>query len=270
MKGFFSSYTSKIILFNVLAFFLFIIASMFIEENILFNNLALTPIDFISGTNWWTLLTSMFMHAGFAHLFVNMFSLFFIGRFVEKLIGKRRFFVFYLVSGILAGLFFASVSAFWGYGFLERIFGSPNISGVGASGAIFGLVGLIAVLTPKNKVYLIMGPIFAIILEMLIDPFVSSSVQTLISVLVMIYIFMSVFAMLPFSRFSRFALPVEMPFWLLPIVAIVPLIIIGLFIELPIGNMAHLGGLLVGLVYGIYLRVKYPKKTKFISNYFSK
>ena len=47
-----------------------------------------------------------------------------------------------------------------------------------------------------------------------------------------------------------------MPFWFLPIVAIVPLVIIGLFIELPIGNTAHLGGLIAGFAYGYYLKQK--------------
>jgi membrane associated rhomboid family serine protease len=39
-------------------------------------------------------------------------------------------------------------------------------------------------------------------------------------------------------------------------------------LELPIGNTAHLGGLLLGVAYGIYLKVKYPRKTQMISRYF--
>jgi membrane associated rhomboid family serine protease len=70
---------------------------------------------------------------------------------------------------------------------------------------------------------------------------------------------------------SKFALPIEMPLWLLPIVAIVPLILIELIpgIDLPIGNMAHLGGFLFGAAYGLYLRIKYKKKTALIAEYFS-
>ena len=56
----------------------------------------------------------------------------------------------------------------------------------------------------------------------------------------------------------------------LPIVAIVPLIIVGLFVSLPIGNTAHLGGLIAGLGYGFYLRKKYPRKTRMISQQFSR
>ena len=60
-----------------------------------------------------------------------------------------------------------------------------------------------------------------------------------------------------------------MPFWLIPFVAIVPLVIIGLFVRLPIGNTAHFGGLMVGIFYGIYLRKKYKRKTKILSRYFT-
>ena len=66
-------------------------------------------------------------------------------------------------------------------------------------------------------------------------------------------------------RTRKIAVPVGMPFWLLPIIAIVPLVIIGLFVQLPIGNTAHLGGLLAGLIYGLYLRMKYKKKVEVLN-----
>jgi len=70
---------------------------------------------------------------------------------------------------------------------------------------------------------------------------------------------------------QKIALPVAMRFWALPIVAIVPLVIIGLIpgVDLPIGNMAHLGGFIAGAVYGIYLRLRYKRKTRIISEYYS-
>ena len=63
--------------------------------------------------------------------------------------------------------------------------------------------------------------------------------------------------------------PLAMPFWILPIVAIVPLVVIGLFVNLPIGNTAHFGGLIAGIVYGKYLKNKYKNKTEIISKKFS-
>jgi membrane associated rhomboid family serine protease len=168
-------------------------------------------------------------------------------------------------------LFFAFFSFFFGNTDLGgKLFGNPLIIGVGASGAIFGLVGLVAVLTPKNKVYLIAGPLIAIIIDATAGNFVSENIAGIISVLTTIYIFISIFFIFSFNpKKRRWALPIEMPFWLLPIVAITPLVIISLFVELPIGNSAHLGGLIAGLAYGLYLKIKYPKKTAFISRVFS-
>ena len=71
------------------------------------------------------------------------------------------------------------------------------------------------------------------------------------------------------SKLRKFAVPVELRMWVLPIVAIVPLVIIGFFVSLPIGNSAHIGGLVVGLIYGFYLRKKFPNKVHQISSHFS-
>lgn len=250
------SITAWLIIINV---FLFII-SLFLGNYL--NYLVLQPRLLFQNYYIWTLVTSMFLHAGFAHLFFNMFSLYFIGNFIEKIVGRKRFLYFYLASGIIAGLFFAILAYFFGFGLLERVFGSPSITAVGASGAIFGLLGILAVLTPRKKVYLIAGPLVAIIIQVLVESFItSSSVLTLVNLIVSVYFVFSIFAIFSFSRkFLRFALPLELEFWLLPFVAIIPLVIIGLFIPLPIGNTAHLGGLIAGLVYGIYLRKKYTKK----------
>ena len=263
--------TTWIIIINII-FFLFTLFAGALNENCtgICKYIVLQPETLFKNYYIWTLVTSMFMHAGFAHLFFNMFSLFFIGDFVERIIGRKRFFWFYLVSGILAGLFFSVLSYSFGYGIGEKIFGSPTIIAVGASGAIFGLLGLLAVLTPRNRVYLIAGPLIAIIIQAIISNFVKiSSVLALVNVLVSIYFLIAIFSFFSFNqRMMKFAIPLELEFWLLPIIAIIPLVIIGLFIQLPIGNMAHLGGLIAGLIFGFYLRRKYPKKVKILNKYF--
>ena len=234
------------------------------------NYFVLTPASVFQGQYLWSFLTSMFMHANFSHIIFNMISLFYLGRFAEKLVGRKRFFWFYIIAGLFAGLVFASLAYFFGYGFWESIFGNPAVAGVGASGAIFGLAGLLTMLVPKSKVYLIAGPLVAIVVDSISSLVLPASVAGIVSILLTIYIFVSIFSIFSFNpRTIRIALPIQMPFWMLPIVAIVPLVIVGIFFPLPIGNMAHFGGLIAGLVYGFYLRKRYKRKTALIRRYFS-
>jgi len=84
----------------------------------------------------WRLVTPIFIHAGGAHLFINMYSLFAIGPSVERFFGRARTLTVYLLSGIA--------------GVLLSLTFSPNVS-VGASGAIFGLLGALGVLLYRNR-----------------------------------------------------------------------------------------------------------------------
>ncbi len=76
----------------------------------------------------WRLITSAFLHSGFVHLALNMLSLYFLGSFAEVTFGRSRFLALYLISGIAGGLAYL-------------YFGAFNAPAVGASGAIFGLLG---------------------------------------------------------------------------------------------------------------------------------
>jgi membrane associated rhomboid family serine protease len=75
---------------------------------------------------WWRLVTPIFLHGGLLHLCVNSYSLYILGRQIEPFYGSRRYFIIFMVSGI------AGVAASMRY--------SP-VPSIGASGAIFGLVG---------------------------------------------------------------------------------------------------------------------------------
>ncbi len=263
------------ILFFVLTIFIGIFSGLPVNgdyENSTFRFLALQPSHLFNDGYFWTLLTSMFMHAGFIHLFVNMLSLYFIGCFLEMIIGKKRFFWLYMLSGIFAGLFFALLSFYFGNSIVGRaIFSDPHTYAVGASGAIFAIAGVLAVLTPKNKVYLIAGPLIAIIIESILWIFIKNPTALgVIDFIINLYVLIAIFSLLSFSyRLRKISLPIKMPFWMIPLAAIVPLVVIGFFVELPIGNMAHLGGFIFGAIYGCYLRLKYKKKTKMLSEQFS-
>jgi membrane associated rhomboid family serine protease len=271
-KGFFEriSLTTRLIILNVL---LFIVFYSLISAGILsFEDVALTPLVVLSGSSLWTFISSMFMHSGITHLLFNMISLFFIGTLLERIIGRKRYFWFYMISGIFAGLIFVLLSGFFGGSSLgAKLFGDPGVLGVGASGAIFGLVGVLSVLIPNKKISLIAGPLIAIIFSsFLSNAFPGSALVGFLEIIFTIYIFASIFAIFSFNpRMYKISLPLEMPFWLIPLIAIIPLVVIGLFVDLPIGNSAHFGGLLVGLIYGFYLKKKYPQKVRKISSWFS-
>jgi len=80
----------------------------------------------IEAGEWWRLITPIFLHIGFLHLIMNVFSLYYIGTMVEKLYGHWRYTVIFLVSGIV--------------GCLASFLTNPTLA-AGASGAIFGMFG---------------------------------------------------------------------------------------------------------------------------------
>jgi len=211
-KSFFDSISlnTLFILINVLAFILF---TLLIKLNFLsLDFIAIRPSNILQGKYLWTFLTSMFMHANFLHLFVNMLSLFFVGPIIEKIIGRRRYFWFYILSGIFAGIFFVLLSLIFPSDF--------GVYAVGASGALFGLIGLLMLLTPNLPVYVMFIPV-----------------------------------------------PIKMKY-AAPGMLIL-LWIISLAGNVSIGNTAHLGGLIAGLIYGMFLRTKYKHKTGYIRKHFS-
>jgi len=109
-KSFFSSIgvNTFLILLTILMFFVF---SLLIKFNVLtIDDVAIKPSNIFEGKYIWTFLTSMFMHGGFFHLFVNVFSLFFLGTFLQRILGQKRYLWFYLISGLFAGIFFVLAS----------------------------------------------------------------------------------------------------------------------------------------------------------------
>ena len=106
---------------------------------------ALVP-EFVADGQAWRLVTSAFLHSSFTHLALNMLSLYFLGSFAEVSFGRDRFLALYLVSGIAGGLAFLYFGDFGG-------------AAVGASGAIFGLLGGVFGFTIRQGTFSTQNPV---------------------------------------------------------------------------------------------------------------
>ena len=114
--------------------------------------LGLIPYYFASRP--WTLITSMFVHAGFGHIFGNMLTLFFFGSFLNKLIGNGKFLLLYIIGGIAGNAVYL-------------LLGQDLSLVIGASGAVYAVAGALVVMMPKLPVrlyFLIPVPLWVIVL----------------------------------------------------------------------------------------------------------
>jgi uncharacterized protein len=135
-------------------------------------------------TRPWTILTTIFLHADISHLFYNLFGLALFGFILESIIGTKRFLRLFFIAGLAASV--VSIP------FYTRV--------LGASGAIFGVIGMLAILRPKMMVWVYGMPmpmIAALFIWALIDIF-------------------------------------------------------GFFFPSGTASLAHLGGLMVGIIYGLH------------------
>ncbi|MBI2869424.1 MAG: rhomboid family intramembrane serine protease [Chloroflexi bacterium] len=104
-------------------------------------SLGLSPFTFDARP--WTIISSMFVHAGFGHILGNMFTLYFFGSYLLGLVGTRLFLITYLVGGLLGNIFLLLLAPLF-----------PFTVAVGASGAVFAVGGALSVLRPKLRVYI--------------------------------------------------------------------------------------------------------------------
>jgi membrane associated rhomboid family serine protease len=93
----------------------------------------------------WRIITSIFLHAGFTHLLFNCFALFMFGPLAERKLGASEVFKIFMAAGIIGNV------AYW----LAYVSGiTADIPGLGASGAIYGIMAAAAVLFPEALVFL--------------------------------------------------------------------------------------------------------------------
>ena len=140
-----------------------------VQNLIIVNCLAYLAVTLIPAVNhfcaehlqlWWSsspysppfrsyqFVTYMFLHGGFYHLFGNMFALWMFGRTLEYELGSKRFLIYYMVCGIGAALIQIGIASLL----------HENLTLLGASGAVMGLLLAFGVLHPNNQIYIMPLP----------------------------------------------------------------------------------------------------------------
>lgn len=160
-KSDFPMITYILIAINVI---LFIIPLLFGEYNSLINNFCVNASLIRSG-QYYRILTGIFLHGSILHLLFNCYALFVIGSQVENFMGKFKYLIIYLFSGICGSIFSMIFSSY------------PSI---GASGAIFGLMGALVYFGYHYRVYLgnvVKSQIIPLILLNLCIGFLSSGID---------------------------------------------------------------------------------------------
>lgn len=150
--------TKNLVAINILMF----IATL-INENFMVANFAM----FYPASPFfkpWQILTHMFMHGGFWHIFFNMYSLLMFGSILERSLGPKKFLLFYFVTGLGAvalhtGVEWMQARVFIANGAVDayrQLLMTPTL---GASGAIYGVLIGFAMLYPQARLILIFPPI---------------------------------------------------------------------------------------------------------------
>lgn len=137
--GHFPLFSYGFIIVNV-AIFLFQVNLPYDTQEAFIYHYGSIPREIVNGEDWFTLITSMFLHGGWMHLIGNMLFLWVFADNIEATIGSFRFLIFYFLGGLAAHA--AHIYFNWG----------SDIVTVGASGAISAVMGAYLVMFPTSKV----------------------------------------------------------------------------------------------------------------------
>ena len=162
--------TKNLIAINVLMFFAAVVA----EKYGIDLNSYLGLHMFLAGDFYpFQLITYMFMHGGFTHLFFNMFALFMFGAVLERVWGPKRFLIYYFATGVGAAVIQEIVQYGYydfylsAYDFVNVGFGAPIPMSqylnlwitVGASGAVYGILMAFAMVFPNQRLFVMPIPV---------------------------------------------------------------------------------------------------------------
>lgn len=158
--------TKNLLIINVLCFFGMLVAKRY---GIDVENLLGLHFFLASDFNLSQLISYMFMHANFQHIFFNMFAVWMFGRVLEQVWGPKRFLTYYLICGIGAGLIQELVQ-YLEYAFTLSNYDSVNLgiaggiipmeeylnmmTTVGASGAVYGILLAFGMLFPNSQMFI--------------------------------------------------------------------------------------------------------------------
>jgi len=156
--------TKNLIIINVIVFL-----ATLVNEDFMIGTFALfyPTSQFF---HWWQVVTHMFMHGGFWHIFFNMYTLLIFGSVVERYIGPKKFLLFYFVCGLGAVALHFGVEYWQMQSYMEgaalgnatalqRIEAIKFTPTVGASGAIYGVLMGYAMIFPESKMTLLFPPV---------------------------------------------------------------------------------------------------------------
>jgi membrane associated rhomboid family serine protease len=127
--------TVLIIVANFLVFFVELVAG-----DAFINQWSLVPAQVMAGHNLITILTSMFMHAGWLHILGNMLFLWVFGPEIEDVMGPARYLIFYLLGGLAATFAQAAIDP------------TSTVPNLGASGAIAAVMGAFLITYPRDQI----------------------------------------------------------------------------------------------------------------------
>ncbi len=154
---------------NIIIINILLMVMTFLDEQDMFRNFAL----FYPSSPFfkpWQIITHMFMHGGFWHIFFNMYTLFIFGSVLERVWGTKKFLIFYFVTGIGAALLHTGVQFIESQIYMSQMAeGSQQAAAayqalkytptVGASGAIYGVLIGYAMLFPDSYLTLVFPPV---------------------------------------------------------------------------------------------------------------
>lgn len=167
--------TRYLLLANIIAFIVCVLVGGTPQQGYYLNNLFGLHFFMASDFHIYQLFTYMFMHGGWEHLFFNMFALWMFGRIVEQIWGPHKFFFFYLICGLGAGLmqeiaqFFSVYTQFYqaapismGKALEVMHQYSAQLNGlttVGASGAIYAILLAFGMIFPNERIFIFPLPV---------------------------------------------------------------------------------------------------------------